>query len=244
MIDGTMMNLERISMPVSDSYTVSSRVYNAIAQSLLLLDLVPGSRMSEQEIAAQLGVSRTPVREAFIRLSRERLLIVQPQKGTIVAKISLSRVKQEHFLRESLEQAALEQFIFLKNDQAVEELQRILALQREAIGRNDDNEFFQYDDAFHRVFFSATNNLLSHQVIQRNCFDYFRIRRLSTRATPQIQALNAEQHEEILSCVKKSDLQQAQAALRKHVRRLSTELKELAARYPDYFLQEDEGRRV
>ena len=89
------------------SNTVNGAVYEELKRSIITLRLAPGTEMSTLEIATKLNVSRTPVREAFLRLQNEDLVEMVPQKQTIVSRINLDRVEQERFLRESLEAAAI-----------------------------------------------------------------------------------------------------------------------------------------
>lgn len=79
--------------------TITSHVYNMIRESIMTLSLKPGQMLSEKEYSLELGVSRTPVRESFIRLDREELLHIYPQRGTFVSKIRLDRIREERFLR-------------------------------------------------------------------------------------------------------------------------------------------------
>ena len=85
------------------SRSVQDSVYTALRTSIINLNLAPGTAISEKEISRRFGVSRTPVREAFIRLSKEGLVRVIPQKETQVSLVDFRRVEQEFFLRESLE---------------------------------------------------------------------------------------------------------------------------------------------
>ena len=90
--------------------SVQSAVYNALRNNIMSLQLKPGTVMSTQEIAQKLDVSRTPVREAFIRLQRDGLVDIFPQKETIVSRIDFNKVEQERFVRESLECSNIELF--------------------------------------------------------------------------------------------------------------------------------------
>ena len=87
--------------------TTQNFVYEALRKSILTLNLLPGTAISENEISQRFEVSRTPVREAFIQLAKESLLKIIPQKETLVSYIDLQRVEQEHFLRRSLETSVL-----------------------------------------------------------------------------------------------------------------------------------------
>ena len=93
--------------------TIQGAVYDKLKKSIITLKLLPGTVISTQEIADEMNVSRTPVREAFLQLQREDLVETVPQKLTIDSRINLNLVEQERLLRESLEVAAIP--LFLKN---------------------------------------------------------------------------------------------------------------------------------
>lgn len=168
--------LQLADFQLSTDQTVSGQIYKALRERIINMQLVPGITMSEQETGAAFGVSRTPVREAFIRLSREKMVIISPQRRTAVAKISTERAYQEHFLRESLEEAVLEQFILNQTPEAIDSLRRVIEIQKQMKEKQDFAGFLQYDDEFHRIFYLSTNKYLCYQVLRRNCFDYQRLR--------------------------------------------------------------------
>src|ERR671938_1085574 len=80
-----------------------AQVYAALRDAIIRAELAPGRQLSENELAAWLGVSRTPVREALVRLRDERLVAIVPQLGTYVSRISPQAVSDAHFIREALE---------------------------------------------------------------------------------------------------------------------------------------------
>lgn len=91
--------------------SVQEMVYRTLRDKIVSMELKPGTTISTQEIADSMSVSRTPVREAFIRLQREDLLDVTPQRSTVVSKINMDRVYQERFIREALEIEVAQKFI-------------------------------------------------------------------------------------------------------------------------------------
>ena len=207
--------------------TVASQVYQTIRENIINLRLVPGMSMSEHEMSSTLGVSRTPVREAFIRLSREGLIIIYPQRCTVVSKISLERVIQERFLRESLERSVLETFILSPTEAGFARMQET----------QDYETFLSSDDRFHFTMYEETGNQLCSQIIRRNCHDYQRLRVLSSKVNQEIQLLNIEQHELILDAIHERNVLKAQELLCKHVRRLLSEIEMLRSVYPDYITE-------
>ncbi len=232
--DKTIPQMSEIHL--SSSRTVTSQIYKELRWRILSMQLVPGSTMSEQETANTLGVSRTPVREAFIRLSREKLIIISPQRRTAVAKISVERAKQERFLRESLERSVLEQFVQEQSEEVLLHLEEVIALQKKAQEEEDFVAFLNYDDQFHKTFYDATGRELCYQVLMRNCYDYQRLRYLSSWSDEKIQSLNIHQHEKMLAYIKAGDNANVQTLLQSHVRRFFDEMKSLKEKYPQYIL--------
>jgi DNA-binding GntR family transcriptional regulator len=226
--------LQMSDFQLKDSQTVTSQIYKTLRERIINMQMPPGMTMSEQETANALGVSRTPVREAFIRLSREKMVIITPQRRTAVARISTDRAQQEHFLRESLEQAVLEQFVLNLKPEYLMELAQKIQLQKQALEARDFAAFLTYDDDFHKTFYIATDKHLCYQVLRRNSFDYQRLRYLSSCGDEGIQQLNVDQHEQMLGLIKERNLQDVQALLRRHVRRIFDEMILLKEKYPQY----------
>ncbi|NLO85949.1 MAG: GntR family transcriptional regulator [Clostridiales bacterium] len=219
---------------LKDSQTVASQLYHTLRERIINMQLAPGMTMSEQETANAFKVSRTPVREAFIRLSREKMVIISPQRRTAVAKISTERVRQEHFLRESLEQAVLERFVLMQRPEAIQHLRDVIKLQQHAILSSDFPLFLMQDEAFHKTFYVETSNELCYQILWRNSFDYQRLRYLSSFSNESIRQMNITQHEQLLAHIINRDLQDVHSLLRKHVRRIFEEIDTLKSEYPHY----------
>src|SRR5690348_1112122 len=100
-----MLSLESISSPARK--TLGKVAYSKIREEIITLNFKPGQMLSESEIGSVLGVSRTPIREAFLMLVQEGLLEILPQRGARVALISEKRYAENMFVRESLEISAL-----------------------------------------------------------------------------------------------------------------------------------------
>lgn len=201
----------------------------------MTLQIAPGTAMSEKEISERLNVSRTPVREAFIRMEKEGLVSIYPQRGTYVSKISIERAKEERFLRESLEISVLREFFKEHSARAVEKLQDSMVKQEEAIRDQAWSKFMEYDDEFHAVFYEETNKKLCADVVRNSNVDYYRLRCLSVLVSGGIATLNLDQHRELLRQISIDDEQGACELLMKHLRKLFAEMDEMQREYPDYF---------
>jgi DNA-binding GntR family transcriptional regulator len=175
-----------------------------------------GSSLSENMLAAELGVSKTPVREALLQLKSEGLVSIQPQRGSFVFDMSASEVVQLGDLRETLELAALR--LAVEHDRAglVEALRDIVAKMRRALDRNDAVEYRKLDAEFHRAFFDHSGNvylLASYLGIA------FRIQALRSRlsADPMLNRSSYTDHEKLLQLVEAGKTDAAFALLSTHV---------------------------
>lgn len=224
--------------PSSKSGTISNQVYETIRDHIVNLSIAPGTGMSEKEFADRLHVSRTPVREAFIRLDREGLVRIFPQRGTNVSKISVMRAKEERFLRESIERAVLEQFMNENPPGAAAQLRDNIARQHQALAREDFSGFMRLDDLFHAVFYETIGKTLCSSIVCSCSIDYYRLRFLSLSLSKDVAAQNVQQHADLCDYVEHKQVDKAQALLTVHLRKLFSELKAMQEKYPAYFEEE------
>ncbi len=223
-------------MAKTDS-SVQSAVYTALRNNIMSLQLKPGTTMSTQKVAEKLNVSRTPVREAFIRLQRDGLLDIFPQKETSVSRIDFSKVEQERFIRESLESANTELFVKKVSKQDINELELNLEQQRATVHGCDYNTLLQLDNAFHEYMFKVTGQLAAWETIQATSNHYARIR-LITVWNKDIMMETILQHQKILSAIQDQSVDYAKIYMKAHLHRLENQVQQLLEDYPDYFVQE------
>ena len=128
---------------------IAPQLVAALRQAIIASELRPGEALSEKEIAGRFGVSRQPVREAFIKLSEAGLVQILPSRGTYVMKISLREVANARFVREAVECALARAASKLIDPNGVALLRRLIAEQSAAAGRSDYTRFTVLDEAFH-----------------------------------------------------------------------------------------------
>jgi DNA-binding GntR family transcriptional regulator len=215
--------------------TVQDSVYTNLRKNIINLNLAPGTVISEQEIALRYKVSRTPVRETFIHLAREGLVQVFPQKETLVSRIDFARVRQEFFLRESLETAVLEPLINNSSAEDFVTLAGLIEKQALALKKSDYVQFMYFDDTFHHTFFEIAGQELSGNILTRMCGHYHRVRLLSIRIGRTANHIVAE-HKKLLGALKKKDPARARELLGEHVHKLAVEEKILREQFPGYFV--------
>lgn len=207
-------------------------VYETLRRKVLTMELPPGSALSENELAASLGVSRTPVRESLILLSEEGLVQVFPQVGSFVSRVDPQKVADAQFLREAVELASLEDLPAELDPDLVAELEDNLARQRRP--DIDREEFFALDEAFHHglLRLSGHANAWTTVVAAKGHLD--RARRLGLYDAPS-PAEFAGQHVEILRAVREGDTALARQAMRAHLRAVFEDVERIRARSPELF---------
>src|SRR5271156_408155 len=119
----------------------SRQVYRALREAIIIAQLAPGQRISENELAERLSVSRTPVREALIRLQDERFVQIVPQLGTFVTPISTAAVEDAQFIREALECAAVRLAAVRADSDDIAALGGLVRRQEEVVAQSDFERF-------------------------------------------------------------------------------------------------------
>jgi GntR family transcriptional regulator, rspAB operon transcriptional repressor len=214
--------------------TISDRVYEGLRASIMSLKMKPGDEINIKTISENLGVSRSPVRDAMLKLEKEGLVDLMPQKGTFVSRIDLARMHEERFLRESLEEKTIELFIDRHSPSDMARLKEILNLQKESLRIKNFTEFLDQDDEFHRIFYHAADKKMCWEIVQSMSGHYRRVRLLVLRIT-EVPENNYAQHERIFASIAKGDKDEARTLIQNHLSRLLIEEKELLKEFPDYF---------
>lgn len=108
-------------------------IVSFLHQEIMSMRLLPGTRISESDIATRFGVSRQPVRDAFRRLEAMDLILVRPKKATEVKRLSLASIEKSRFVREAVETAVLRKAVILCNSEGERRLQENIDLQTRAV---------------------------------------------------------------------------------------------------------------
>lgn len=220
---------------MNDYGSIQEMVYTELREKILELVYAPGMAMSTQDLADKLCVSRTPVREALLRLQREGLVIMNPKRVTVVSGIDKKRMVQEHFMRKSLELSALELFMANKSFETLKEMNELIHKQAEAGFARKYEELLAYDDAFHRLLFTETSQMLSWTALEEICTHYRRIRLLSLWDSSVAENV-VTQHVDLIRAIECDDLVQARGILQQHLEELELQKSGLYQRYPEYFI--------
>lgn len=213
-------------------------VYEAVRSRVLTLELAPGAPVSENELAAELGVSRTPVREGLILLAREGLVHVFPKVGTFVSRVEVDRVRDAQFLRESVELGSLRDVPADPDPAVVADLRANLRRQEDA--PTDLEEFFRLDEEFHLglMRLAGHDRVWPTVVSAKGHLD--RARRLGLREQSTTEPFR-EQHAAILDAVVAGRTEQAVDLLRVHLRAVFADIEAVRRHQPGLFATGDPG---
>lgn len=227
-------------IPQTNTEPVTPQVYRQIRDAIVTLKLPPGDLLSEMELAKQFGTSRQPVREAFLKLQGAGLVLVRPQRGTVVVKISGKLVNDARYLREAIELAVVQRACAVATPAKIETLRRCIDRQREAARRRHHGAFMHVDDEFHRLLAACADLDQAYGVIEDFKGQMDRVRYLSLDDATPLDLLIA-QHQAIADAVAARDNARAHAAMTAHLGELLVSLPALRSRFPDLFDADADG---
>jgi DNA-binding GntR family transcriptional regulator len=216
------------------SGSASRQVYATLRDAIVAAELEPGQRISENELAELLGVSRTPIREALVRLRDERFVQIVPQLGTFVTRISTGAVEDAQFVRESIECAAVRLAAERADGSDVAALGGLLLRQEEVVADADFERFAVLDDEFHAALCELSGRGFAWEVVQHSNGHLSRVRRLSL-PQPRYLAGMLDEHHCVLDAVGRHAPDDAEAALRHHLRMVLSAVPAIRSQHPDYF---------
>lgn len=216
------------------SESMAHKVERQLRGDILTLALPPGARISEQEIGERYGSSRQPGREALIALAKSRLVEILPQRGAVVAKISVAKLMQAAFIRETIETAVVRAACNAFHFHARTRLADCLKEQERAAGAGDRAEFRRYDDLFHKTLAEGAGLPMAWSVVEDLKAHIDRACCLSLHAPDTLTKLIAE-HQSIVAAIDARDEAAAIAAMTTHLSELLHDLPRLEAQHPDLF---------
>ena len=213
-----------------------------LKDNIVRLELEPGSMVSENELASELGLSRTPVREALIELSKVNIVEIYPQKGSRIALIDSHMVDQSFFLRETLECELVKEVCRTATEEDLEKLRaslRAQALYSETgsleAGTDKTISFMDLDNQFHKLLYEIGRKEMVYQIIQETMIHFDRVRNLTLEYVRPMDILS--QHESILKAIEERDEYLSVALVRKHLNNFRS-IKQLYEEHPGYFKKE------
>lgn len=217
--------------------TASARIYADLRAELVALQRRPGDPLLESAIALSYGVSRTPVREAILKLADEGLVEIFPQSGIFVSRISLAALPEAIIVRRSLEETTTRMATERASASQILGLHSILERQREADAAGDRETFHQADEAFHAAIADIAGHPGIWQLILQVKIHVDRFRRLTLPQRGRMAEVITE-HEAIMAAIEARNPASAAAAMVRHLERLLADISATQHNNPEFFDQQ------
>lgn len=212
----------------------ASAIYRDLQRQIVTLELKPGTALGEQMLADRYGVSRTPVREAIIRLSEEKLVDVRPQQGTFVSRLDIALIPEAVVIRQALEGATARHAATIATEKDIALLDDILAQQRFHRDRNAIERFMDADEVFHETIASIAGLAGVWSYLKPAKVHIDRARWLTLpflgRTTPIVV-----EHEGIRNAIAAHNSEAAVAAMTLHLQAVIPDIASLRAQFSEFF---------
>ena len=207
-----MQKFAAIKQPES----LAKMAYEAIRKSILSGQWKIGELYNEKAIAADLGISRTPVREALLELASQDLIIFLPRRGLMVNRFTRHDVDEIFELRKAIELAAVEKITVADPPFDLFEIEEALLSQRKAVKQKDYFAFMEADRLFHTGFSELTNNRRLIAILD-NIRDMIHVMGAKALALEGRSIEVIEEHQTIFEAVKKGNIEEARRAMAYHL---------------------------
>lgn len=214
---------------LSDASPLAGQIVDILRDLIVSLKIFPGQSLSEKEVATSLKASKTPVREAMIRLEVANLVKIVPHSGTYVAPLNIDRYKAACFTRLNLEIGAVRTAALSDHRQNFHaEFLELIEQQQSALEADHFESFFHLDEAFHRLLFDMADVPAVWSIIKRTQVDVYRVRHLR-----RLQKINngpkvVADHKRIIAAIMAGDPDAAQHALIQHIGRIEDKIKAIS----------------
>ena len=234
MVAAEKLNLEVFKQ--EKNQPIHQWAHQVLRTNMIELHVSPGQQLSENEVAEALGISRTPVREAFIRLAEDGLLVVTPQKRSIVASIDLDQAKEARFIRCAVEKAVFRQVCGKLSADADAELAANIEQQISCHEKQAFDQMLIVDNDFHRIIFKSCGKELSWEYLKRLDFNYDRLRIM---VLPLVSEGVIAEHRKILELLRSGAVESIDAVVDGHLTWAAID--RVVYDYPASYFQQDLG---
>ena len=209
-------------LPLAPSDRIADSVYTALRDAIFAGTLRPGTRLSVPALASQLGVSRSPVREAVLRLTQEQLAREEPRRGAVVASVGPEELARLYEVREVLEGLAARLAVENCGRRLVTDLEAVLAYHAQAVEDAALDTHMEADMRFHSLIRKASGNPELIGILD-SIQTRVRLAMITTTVTAGPRRALAD-HQAILDAISSGDPGEAERRAREHVSRLRRSL--------------------
>ena len=204
-----------------------------IRNNIISLDITPGSMIGEQEIADQLKISRTPVHEALLELSKSKIVDILPQKGCHVSLIDSEYIEEAVFIRSTMETSIVGMACKEATPADIIKLEENVKLQEFYLSQNQPDKIMELDNQFHEYLYKICNKMQCYYMVNLMSIHFDRLRNLSVQTIKNLKIVN--DHKEISTAIRNHDVQKAKELLKTHLSRQEIDQKIIREQYPQYF---------
>ncbi len=191
-------------------------VLDAIRGAIMNGTLQPRERLMEIQMAEELGVSRTPIREALRKLELEGFIVMVPRKGAYVSDLSFKDIADVFEIRAALEGLAAGLAAERITEEELEWMERLLVEKQEAITQDDIGKLVEVDTKFHELMYQASRNVRLGSIIS-NLREQIQRFRLTSLSYPGRNKLSLEEHKKIVEAIQARDYQLARQLATEHI---------------------------
>lgn len=210
-------------------------VYSVLRDDIINLRLRPGAFFSIRDLCTFYNVGRSPGREALIRLEQEGLVTFLPQRGTMISKLDLQRIDNERYIRRSIEENVMRDFVGMFSNSVILHLEEMLREQRTLQKKQDHRGFLDADDQFHRVFYQGAGREYCCDVIDKECSNYRRMRLLAQMTDQNAMENTIEEHAELVNAVAMRDIERVMSCFYLHLDCIKSQERKIIRRFADLF---------
>jgi DNA-binding GntR family transcriptional regulator len=208
-----------LNFDIQNHKPLREMVYEELKMQILKGSIIPGTRMMEDELAEEMGVSRTPIREAIRKLEKEGLVTIEPRRGAYASMISTEDMVEILEVRQDLEGLAAYFAANRMTDEQMAELKEVSNNYNEAVKRGKMEDMIKYDTRFHHIIVESCRNKILVQMIEQLQELVLRFRYIYYDNFRRAENM-PEEHEAIVAAIAEGDADKARAAADIHIDRL------------------------
>lgn len=223
-----MRLLERLPRETGRDYALRT-----IKENIINLELAPGSLISENELSSQMGLSRAPVREALIELSKVRIVEISPQKWSMVAPINYDLVEESRFMRYVLECAVVQLVCEKATPEDIRRLEENVKLQNFYLDNGSTESLMELDNQFHQMLFEIAQKPQIYTLIQNIAIHFDRVRRMALDSVKDLKIV--EDHAAIVLAIQNRQPDRAKEIMETHLKRYKVDAAAIREKHPQYF---------
>ncbi|MEO0911232.1 MAG: GntR family transcriptional regulator [Pseudomonadota bacterium] len=214
--------------------TTADVVFDHLHEEISSLKLLPGTKLSESEIAQRFGVSRQPVRDAFNRLENLNLLLIRPQKATEVRGFSMKLITHARFVRLSVELEVIRHACSVWDKTCASTLDQNLQRQKQSLKGKQQDQFHLLDYEFHKLICELGGCPMAFHTIQENKKKVDRLCVLSLDRKDE-SAVLYDDHKQLAGVLKNGSATEATDIARRHLARLDETIEDIHLKHSEYF---------